>query len=243
MADISPFRGIRYREGHRARRRRRAALRRARRRRKAAGLRARAARTTPCTWTCRRRPARRPTKRPTLRAAATFRGWRDEGSAGARRGARHQRRRPDVHGAGLLRQRTRRGLHRATPARRPGTNASSCRTSAPTPAPRSDRLRLYRAVHADVEPHLPALPRRRRDRRRAAGGGRGGDRGGRLARPRATATATGTRQRSSPARRPSASARPAVDRQVYIADGHHRYETALAYRDELRAAGVAGADT
>ena len=28
------------------------------------------------------------------------------------------------------------------------------------------------------------------------------------------------------------------DRWILIADGHHRYETALAYRDELRAAGA-----
>lgn len=28
------------------------------------------------------------------------------------------------------------------------------------------------------------------------------------------------------------------DRQIYVADGHHRYETALAYRDERRAAGA-----
>jgi uncharacterized protein (DUF1015 family) len=30
------------------------------------------------------------------------------------------------------------------------------------------------------------------------------------------------------------------DRVVYIADGHHRYETALAYRDEVQAAAAAG---
>jgi uncharacterized protein (DUF1015 family) len=33
-----------------------------------------------------------------------------------------------------------------------------------------------------------------------------------------------------------------ADRQLLIADGHHRYETALAYRDERRAAGDRGAD-
>jgi uncharacterized protein (DUF1015 family) len=33
------------------------------------------------------------------------------------------------------------------------------------------------------------------------------------------------------------------DRSLYIADGHHRYETALAYRDERRAAGDHSADT
>ena len=27
-----------------------------------------------------------------------------------------------------------------------------------------------------------------------------------------------------------------ADREILIADGHHRYETALAYRDERRAA-------
>jgi len=33
------------------------------------------------------------------------------------------------------------------------------------------------------------------------------------------------------------------ERPLYIADGHHRYETALAYRDERRAAGDHSADT
>ncbi len=33
------------------------------------------------------------------------------------------------------------------------------------------------------------------------------------------------------------------ERLLYIADGHHRYETALAYRDERRAAGEHSADT
>ncbi len=33
------------------------------------------------------------------------------------------------------------------------------------------------------------------------------------------------------------------DRELYIADGHHRFETALAYRDERRAAGDHSADT
>ncbi len=33
------------------------------------------------------------------------------------------------------------------------------------------------------------------------------------------------------------------DSRLYIADGHHRYETALAYRDERRAVGDHGADT
>ena len=28
------------------------------------------------------------------------------------------------------------------------------------------------------------------------------------------------------------------DEAIFIADGHHRYESALAYRDELRAGGA-----
>lgn len=32
------------------------------------------------------------------------------------------------------------------------------------------------------------------------------------------------------------------DKSIFIADGHHRYETALAYRNELRAAGLSGGD-
>lgn len=108
--------------------------------------------------------------------------------------------------------------------------------------PKVDRLRLYRATHADVSQIFllfadddgavaealgaaageapPAAWREARD-----GDGNthrvatvGGD---------AAEHAAGTLR----------------GRPLYIADGHHRYETALAYRDERRAAGDSSADT
>ena len=60
---------------------------------------------------------------------------------------------------------------------------------------------------------------------------------------RTTATATGTWSPPSPAPLAKEVAEALRGRPVYIADGHHRYETALAYRDERRAAGDSSADT
>jgi uncharacterized protein (DUF1015 family) len=108
--------------------------------------------------------------------------------------------------------------------------------------PKVDRLSLYRAAHADLSQIFLLVP------------DDDGEVGATLA---AAASAA-----------PSASAREARDsdgnlhrivplagpgvkrlvtllgaRPLYIADGHHRYETALAYRDERRAAGDLSADT
>src|SRR5450756_766926 len=82
-----------------------------------------------------------------------------------------------------------------------------------------DRLRLYRAARADLSQIFLLFP---------------DDDGG-----------------VSDALAAAAGAGPDVERVVallrewplYIADGHHRYETALAYRDERRAAGDHSADT
>ena len=140
-----------------------------------------------------------------LRAAATFRAWRDEGVAGARRAARHRRRRPDVHGAGRPRAHPQ-GLRRAAPRSPPWTSAWSCRTSARTPAPRSTAC-------ACTAPRTPTSARSScsspttTGRRRAAGGRRHGAPGGRLARGARRRRQPAPLPPPSPARRPSASPR------------------------------------
>ena len=170
-----------------------------------------------------------------LRAAATFRAWRDEGVLV----------RDELPGIVVVdqtytgpdgRERTRRGF--VARLRLADLDERVVLPHERTHAgPKVDRLRLYRATHADISQIFLLFP----DDDGAVGAeleaAVGGDPRGRLARRRATATATGTRPPPSPARRPSASPRPSATARVYIADGHHRYETALAYRDERRAAG------
>ena len=108
--------------------------------------------------------------------------------------------------------------------------------------PKVDRLRLYRATHTDLSQVFMLFPDddgsagalldaaaagvSEADRRTAHDGD-----GGRAV----TAVVTGTA-----ARRVAEALR---GRPLYIADGHHRYETALAYRDERRAMGDQSADT
>jgi uncharacterized protein (DUF1015 family) len=107
--------------------------------------------------------------------------------------------------------------------------------------PKIDRLRLYRAAHADlsqifllfddgggVEDALAAAA----DVAPAASPGEARD-------------GDGNRHRIVPLAGAVADRVVALmrERPLYIADGHHRYETALAYRDERRAAGDHSADT
>lgn len=108
--------------------------------------------------------------------------------------------------------------------------------------PKLDRLRLYRATHADLSPIFLLYP---------------DDDGAVTAGMRAAADAIepaawtqapdpdGNLHRLAPLYGDAASrAAAGLSRQtLYIADGHHRYETALAYRDERRAAGDHSADT
>ena len=132
------------------------------------------------------------------------------------------------------------GFHRAAPSRLPGRGrraaarahprrpqgrppASSTGTRTPTSARSSCCSRTTTARWRGSSPR----PRSRHTRR-----GRPATR---------TATSTASRRLSGgPAERITAAL---ADRPVYIADGHHRYETALAYRDERRAAGDHSADT
>ena len=103
--------------------------------------------------------------------------------------------------------------------------------------PKEDRLRLTRAVRDQPVAGLRALP----------GPGPDGLGGGRPRRP-AGAELTdhdGTVHRLWRVGDPAAHAAVAEamrDRWILIADGHHRYETALAYRDERRAEAGANGD-
>ena len=106
--------------------------------------------------------------------------------------------------------------------------------------PKDDRLRQLRATRTNLsavfllyeDPERRARPRARGGARRGHRGEREG-RGGRGARPR---------RGDGPLGCSSAPRRFLAPRPVVIADGHHRYETALAYRDERRAeAGAARA--
>jgi uncharacterized protein (DUF1015 family) len=108
--------------------------------------------------------------------------------------------------------------------------------------PKVDRLRLYRATHADLSQIFLLFP----DDDGAVGEAlRQAADGADPAAAREARDGDGNRHRIVPL------TGAAVDRvaaglrgrPLYIADGHHRYETALAYRDERRAAGDASADT
>jgi uncharacterized protein (DUF1015 family) len=115
--------------------------------------------------------------------------------------------------------------------------------------PKEDRLRLYRATHADISTIFLLYP----DDDGAVAAELGaaaaelGMGGGEPA-PAAVRTAHDGdgNVHSVAAVRGERAARVCsllAGRSLYIADGHHRYETALAYRDECRAAGDHSADT
>lgn len=107
--------------------------------------------------------------------------------------------------------------------------------------PKADRLALYRATHADVSQIFLLYP----------------DEEGQIAAALAAAAAEATAP-ACEARDGDGNVHRVVpfsggqaeriasllrDQVLYIADGHHRYETALAYRDERRAQGDHSADT
>ena len=107
--------------------------------------------------------------------------------------------------------------------------------------PKVDRLQLYRAAHADLSQIFLLFP----------------DDDGSVAETlaavhdapsivvREARDDDGNQHRVAAITGPSAERLVALlrERPLYIADGHHRYETALAYRDERRAAGDSSADT
>lgn len=98
--------------------------------------------------------------------------------------------------------------------------------------PKEDRLRLTRAVQTNLSPVFSLYPDEAGEVWQAAGGGR---------QPLAEfADDDGTVHRVWPIDDRAALAavtEAMADRWVLIADGHHRYETALAYREERRANG------
>ena len=114
--------------------------------------------------------------------------------------------------------------------------ARSCPTSTRARAPREDRYRVLKATRANFSPIFLMFPRRPGALRGAAGGAArrpadlaytddGGVRASALARHATPAAVAGLQERARRARK------------AYIADGHHRYATALRYRDEYGPAG------
>ena len=100
------------------------------------------------------------------------------------------------------------------------------------PGPKQDRLELMRATRCNLSPifslstRTPGRWSSRRPSRRALG--RGDRRGG---------TVTGSGGSATPVHRRVTEL--LADAQLLIADGHHRYETAIAYRDEVGGEGEA----
>ena len=175
-----------------------------------------------------------------LRAAATFRDWRGEGVLV----------RDGLPGIVVVDQtytgpdglkRTRRGfiarLHLADLEER--VVLPHERTHA---GPKVDRLRLYRATHADVSQIFLLFP----DDDGAVSAKLDAAAAGLPAAAwREAHDGDGNRHQAAALAGPAAKAIAEAlrGRPVYIADGHHRYETALSYRDERRAAGDDSADT
>ena len=105
--------------------------------------------------------------------------------------------------------------------------------------PRMDRLRLYRAAHADLSQIFLLVADDDGAVSEALAGGAAAEEA------REARDGDGNLHRIAPLGGGAAVRIVAALRKqpVYIADGHHRYETALAYRDERRAAGDHSADT
>lgn len=108
--------------------------------------------------------------------------------------------------------------------------------------PKVDRLALYRATRADLSQIFllyPDAEGRVADELAAAAAALGADQ---VSEAR---DADGNTHRISPVYGERAACIAALlsNQTLYIADGHHRYETALAYRDERRALGDHSADT
>lgn len=174
------------------------------------------------------------------RAAATFRAWRDQGVL-----VRDDR--PGIVVVDQVytgpdgRERTRRGF--VARLRLADLDERVVLPHERTHAgPKVDRLRLYRATHADLSQIFLLFPDDdgsvRSDLEATVAGlpdsawreAHDGD-----GNTHRCAVVSGTAAERIAA---ALGGRP-----VYIADGHHRYETALAYRDERRAGGDTGADT
>ena len=108
--------------------------------------------------------------------------------------------------------------------------------------PKVDRLRLYRATRADISQIFLLFPDDDGSAGRSLDAATGDipEQAWRTARD-----GDGNVHRAAPVAGPAAERVTEALRDVplYIADGHHRYETALAFRDERRAMGDFSADT
>ncbi len=106
--------------------------------------------------------------------------------------------------------------------------------------PKADRLALYRAAHADLSQIFLLYPDENGDIEAEIA-----DASSLNEEVRKAHDGDGNEHRITVIRgeRAERIARLLRDQTLYIADGHHRYETALAYRDERRAVGDHSADT
>ena len=157
--------------------------------------------------------------------------WRREGALVRDDAAGAVVARAALHRPGRRRPHARAGSSRPC-ACRPTRRAASARTSTPMRDAKRERLELMRATHRTSrrssalydDPEGGRVPRWRSSRPARR----------RWRRPTATAPCTAS-GRSRPAQM-AAVQEALADREILIADGHHRYETALAYREEQRAA-------
>ena len=175
------------------------------------------------------------------RAAATFRRWHDEGvlvrdETPSLYLLEHAYRGPDGY------ERLRRGVIarlRVTPFS-DGVVLPHEKTHA---GPKVDRLALMRAAHAATSQVFMLYPDDDGAVTGALAAAADAAFGGRAAAQTAR-DRDGNTNRLAPVAGPAAARVCELlrDRRVFIADGHHRYETAVHYRDERRAAGDASAD-
>ena len=162
-------------------------------------------------------------------AAETMAGWRERGALVRRRTSRPCGCSPGLHRPGR-RARARAPASSRACASRTTAPAASARTSARTPGPKEDRLKLTRATVTNLSPIFSLFP----------------DASGRPGETLAQVTARGavreaadddgTRNalwRVADPDRIAALQGALADAELLIADGHHRYETARAYADEI----------
>ena len=228
MADVQPLHALHYdaRPRRRPAARRRAALRRDRRR---AARRAwpPARRTTSSRSTCREADG---DLDPYAHAADAVQRLEARGHPRPRPAAGAVGARAGLHGAGRQRATRARASSRACGSRTTAP-AASARTSARTPGPKEDRLRLTRATRANLSPIFSlyddpvgrGVERARAPHARASRGARSPTTTAPQHRSGASATAAPSPPRAT--RSPST--------ELLIADGHHRYETARVYADEI----------
>ena len=231
MAEVKPLPALHYNleRGPVAGGRHRAALRRDRRRSSAPSC----SPARPSTWsrsTCREAPAGRRSLRARRRDA---RGMDAPGHPGRRPRARDLGADPGLHGP------RRQPPH---PPRLPRPGAGHRLRPGPGPPPRAHPARPEGGPPAADPGHPPQpladlrpAPRRRLAPARARDLAATSP-GARSPTPTAPSTASG----GSPTRRSTRPSPPSLaDAELLIADGHHRYETARAYADEIGGEGAA----